>query len=135
MGSTSVSAFLSSLELSRRQILSAIHQMILEADKQVTAEVAPMLGAEMIVYNQSGVFKYGLSSRSSYMSLYAMPIYGVPAIHSKYKKLLPLAKFQKGCINFKRPDDMPINVVRKLIEDCAKHDYSHAIELYKKRRK
>ncbi len=77
----------------------------------------------MINY-EAQIFKYGLSRVKDYMSLHAMPIYGSPALHQKYKELLPLAIFQKGCINFKDEKEMPLNVVKLLIQDCSKIDFA-----------
>ena len=105
----------------RRKLLTGIHEAIIRYDKTVTPVVKPMMSKEMINY-EAEIFKYGLSSVKDYMSLHAMPIYGSPALHEKYKKLLPLATFQKGCINFKDEKEMPIDIVKLLIQDCSKID-------------
>ncbi len=52
-----VSDFLLELDSPRREILSAIHRIITETDRQVKPEAGPMLGNEMIIYKQSGVFQ------------------------------------------------------------------------------
>jgi hypothetical protein len=106
----------------RMGILSAIHEIILKEDKTVKAEVGIMMGKEMILYKMSGFFKYGLSSVKGHMSFHLMPIYGSSELHQKYELLLNHAKFQKGCINFKKAEEMPINIVQDLIRDCAKVD-------------
>lgn len=100
-------------------MLARIHAIIVEKDKTVTAVVGMMMGKEMILYNGPGMFKYGLASVKNYMSLHAMPIYGSPVLYSRYKERLPLANFQKGCINFKNEEEMPLGVVEQLISDCA----------------
>ena len=105
----------------RRKLLTGIHEAIIRNDKTVTPVVKPMMSKVMINY-EAEIFKYGLSSVKDYMSLHAMPIYGSPALHEKYKKLLPLATFQKGCINFKDEKEMPIDIVKLLIQDCSKID-------------
>jgi hypothetical protein len=115
-------SFLSDQEPGRKQILLAIHDTILKFDKNAKPEVGSMMGKEMIIYKTSGIFKYGLSSVKDYMSLHIMPIYGSSKLHSKYEKLLNKAKFQKGCINFKNAEEMPLDVVTKLIDDCSKVD-------------
>ncbi len=69
-----VQEFLSNQLPGRQSLLNKIPEIIVQADKTVTAEVDPMMGKEMIVYKSSGVFKYGLSSVKSYMSLHLMPI-------------------------------------------------------------
>jgi len=75
----------------------------------------------MINY-EAQIFKYGLASVKDHMSLHLMPIYGSPALHEKYRKLLPLATFQKGCINFRDEKEMPLNIVKQLIKDCSAID-------------
>jgi hypothetical protein len=117
-----VAEFLSSQPPERRQLLTALHELILKNDKTVTPVIAPMMGQELIVYNAPGIFKYGLGSNKNYMTIHLMPIYGSPVIYSKYKALLPKAKFQKGCINFKSEAEMPLNIVQQFIQDCSKID-------------
>jgi hypothetical protein len=117
-----IPSFLSSQEPGRKQILSAIHNIILKLDKNAKSEISSMMGKEMIIYKTSGIFKYGLSSVKDHMTLHVMPIYGSSKLHSKYEKLLDKTKFQKGCINFKKAEEMPIDIVTQLINDCSKLD-------------
>lgn len=117
-------------EMERQNILSIIHFAILDADKTVTAQVGKMMGKEMILYNAPGTFKYGLSSVKNHMSLHLMPIYCVPTLHSKYKALLPNASFQKGCINFMTEKEIPLEILKLLLEDCSKIDLFKIREEY-----
>ncbi len=127
-----VKIFISSQPSERQTILSKLHNIILEEDVKVTATVEPMMGKEMIVYKCKGIMKYGLASGKNYMSLHAMPIYGSENLHKKYKALLPEANFQKGCINFKSGDEMPLEIVRSLMADCSKIDLQKMREDYLK---
>ncbi|MGZ3846233.1 MAG: hypothetical protein ACXVBH_09260 [Flavisolibacter sp.] len=106
----------------RQKVLTAIHNAVLQQDKTVTPVVEPMMGKEMIIYKAKGMMKYALSSVKNHMSLHVLPMYGSQAIYSKYQKLLPQAAFQKGCINFNSPEQMPINMVEDLVKDCSKID-------------
>jgi Domain of unknown function (DU1801) len=119
----------------RQELLSELHEIIIQNDKTVTPVIAPMMGKEMIIYNAPGIFKYGLSSVKNYMSLHVLPIYGSPILHEKYKALLKKASFQKGCINFKNKDEMPFNIVKKLIADCSKIDLRAIKENYLRSKK
>jgi hypothetical protein len=116
------SEYLSMQEPQRSKLLEAIHEIIIESDKTVVVKVNLMSKIHMIQYFAAGIFKYGLANTRNYMSLHLMPIYGVEKLHTKYRELLPRAKFQKGCINFKSADEMPLDIVRQLLEDCAKID-------------
>src|SRR3954469_18567413 len=115
-------AYISRQDTSRKDVLSNIHQIIVDTDKSISAEIGTMMGKEMIIYKANNVFKYGLASVKDYMSLHVLPMYGSPVIYDKYCKLLNKAKFQKGCINFKTADAMPLSIVKKLIADCAPVD-------------
>ena len=127
-----ISAFLLTQPEERQVLLSQLHEIIIKKDKTVTPVIAPMMGKEMIIYNASGSFKYGLSSVKNYMSLHVLPMYGSPIIYEKYKKLLPKATFQKGCINFKSIDEVPFKIMKDLIADCSKIDLRILRENYLK---
>ena len=114
----------------RQSILSDIHSIILEKDKSVISEIAPMMGKEMIVYKSNGMMKYGLAGVKNYMSLHVLPIYGSKTLFEKYKSLLNKANFQKGCINFDTGEKMPLDIVRQLISDCSKVDLTKIREDY-----
>jgi hypothetical protein len=127
--------FISHQLLERQALLKSIHEVILHEDKSVVDTVAPMMGKEMIIYNDRGSFKYGLASAKNYLSLHVLPIYGSEKLHTKYKTLLGKANFQKGCINFKNATEMPLDVVKELIADCSKIDLVAIREAYLKARK
>ena len=111
----SISEFISAQPEERQELLSQLHEIIIQKDKTVTPVIAPMMGKEMIIYNAPGTFKYGLASVKNYMSLHVLPMYGSPILYEKYKGLLKEAAFQKGCINFKNKDEMPLKIVKNLI--------------------
>ena len=124
--------FLAKQDTNRKKILSGIHKIIIETDKNVKAEDGKMMGKEMILYKTDGIFKYGLSSVNQYMSLHLMPIYGSSKLHSKYENLLKQAKFQKGCINFRNEEEMPLEIVKHLISDCSKIDMKVLMQNWKR---
>lgn len=130
-----IQEYITSQPEDRQKLLSNIHTVIVENDKSVIAKVGSMMGKKMIVYKGKGVMKYGLASLRHYISLHVMPIYGSKTLHSKYMTLLPLANFQKGCINFKNENEMPLEIVLKLIIDCSSFDLAKMKEEYLKSKK
>ena len=80
-----ISAFISNQLEERQELLSQLHDIITQKDKTVTPVIAPMMGKEMIIYNATCSFKYGLSSVKNYMSLHVLPMYASPVIYEKYK--------------------------------------------------
>lgn len=124
------SEFISKQEPERQKLLTSMHEIILKTNKKVTAEVAPMMRMEMIEYKIKTHFVYGLANAKNYMSIHAMPMYSCKPIHDKYSKLLKKAKFQKGCINFKNADEMPLDIAEQFLTDCAKIDWVAVMEKY-----
>lgn len=127
-----IQTYISAQPEERQELLSRLHEIIIQKDKTVTPEIAPMMGKEMIIYNAPGTFKYGLASVKKYMSLHVLPMYGSPVIYEKYKALLKDASFQKGCINFTNKDEMPLAIVKDLITECSKIDLRALREEYLK---
>jgi hypothetical protein len=115
----SITEFISGAPGERQPILNALHEAIMANDPTVIPVVKPMMGKEMILYEERSYMKYGLASTKNYMSLHCLPMYMNPALHQQFEKLLPNAKFQKGCINFNDEDAMPVVVVATLIADCS----------------
>jgi hypothetical protein len=130
------SEYISAQDPARREILANIHEIIMDTDKTVVATVGKMMAKEMILYYGPGnAFKYGLASVKDYMSLHVMPMYGFTAIYDKFSKLLDKAKFQKGCINFKTADAMPLQIVKELLVACEPIDLAAVLEQLKKSKK
>jgi Domain of unknown function (DU1801) len=117
-----IAEFIALQPAERQKLLMELHEIIVLKDKTVTAEIGPMMGKDMIIYNAPGSFKYGLASVKKHMSLHVLPMYMNPAIYDKYKALMPDTGFQKGCINFNSKEEVPLKIVKELIAECAKID-------------
>ncbi|MEP6712210.1 MAG: hypothetical protein ABJA37_07340 [Ferruginibacter sp.] len=127
--------FISKQSIERQILLNEMHAIIIKSDNSVKAEVGLMMGKEMIIYKAAGNFKYGLASVKNYMSLHAMPIYVSAGLYSRYQDRLKKANFQKGCINFKNAEEMPLDIVEQFIKDCSKIDLLKIKQEYIKSRK
>jgi hypothetical protein len=127
-----INEYLSKQIPERKELLSSIHEIILRTNPKLSAEVAPMMGAEMIQYKIKTYFVYGLASGKNHMTLHSMPMYAVKPIHKKYSGLLKKAKFRKGCINFKTASDMPLDITEQFLTDCSKIDWQAIMKKYGK---
>ncbi|MDB4920665.1 hypothetical protein [Mucilaginibacter sp.] len=58
----------------------------------VSPVIKPMMGKEMILYEERCYMKYGLASTKNYMSLHCLPMYMNPSLHAKYAGLLNAKK-------------------------------------------
>jgi hypothetical protein len=113
--------------------LTTLHETILANDPTVTPVMKPMMGKEMILYEERCYMKYGLASTRNHMSLHCLLMYMKPILHAKYAGLLPAAKFQKGCINFTDGATMPPAVVTALIAECSVISIADMLEKRKKK--
>jgi hypothetical protein len=125
--------FLAGLPADRQHLMTTLHETIIANDPKVTFSIKPMMGKEMIMYEEGNYMKYALASVKSHMSLHCMPIYMNTAFHTKYTALLPAAKFQKGCINFTDAAAMPVAIVAALIADCSLVNIPAMLENRKKK--
>ncbi len=127
-----ITEYLDSQVPEKKRLLSSIHEIIMKVD-EVDPKVGPMMGKELLIYNCNKYFKYALGNTKNYMTLHLMPIYCNTDLHAKYSKLLPKAKFQKGCINFGSAEEMPLSIVAELIAECAKIDMAQIMAKFKKK--
>ena len=124
--------YLDTLPKERKVIISKLREYILKSDPLVKEVVAGMMGREMLMYMQGDFMKYALSSVKDHMSFHSMVMYGSSVrfggggLREKYEKLLPKAKFQKGCINFKSALQLPLDVAEKIVKEMAKVEFPPA---------
>ena len=130
-----IEQFISNQAPERQNILTQLHQLIIDNDAAATAGIEVMMRMEMIIYKVNGTMKYGLASGKKHMSLHLLPIYMRPTLNEKYEALLPKTSFQKGCINFISEDEMPLDIVKELIIDSSKVDLLKIREDYLKSKK
>ncbi|WP_295713583.1 DUF1801 domain-containing protein [Mucilaginibacter sp.] len=128
-----VTEYISSAPAERQAILTTLHEAILANDPTVVPVIKPMMGKEMILYEERSYMKYGLASTKNHMSLHCLPIYMNPSLHAKYAALLPAAKLQKGCINFTGEEALPPKILTALIADCSVISIATMLENRKKK--
>ena len=115
--------YIDSLPEDRKEVISRMRELILKSDPLVREVVAGVMGRDALVFLQGDIMKYSLSSAKQYMSFYTMVMYASKGMAEKFSKLLPKAKFQKGCINFKTAMHMPLDIAEKFIEEMSAIEY------------
>ncbi len=128
-----ITGFIKTLPADRQDIISKFHQVIIDKDPNIVVVLKPMMGKEMILYEQRGYMKYALASAAKYISLHCLPMYMDNALYQKFEALLPKAKFQKGCINFNNEQEMPADGLAQVIATCSAVDIADVMEKRKKK--
>jgi hypothetical protein len=130
----SITEFISSAPAERQVLLTALHDTIIANDPSVTPVVKPMMGKDMILYEERCYMKYGLASAKQHMSLHCLPMYMNPALYQQFQELLPDAQFQKGCINFKNEAELAAAILAKVIAECSSVNIAEVLENRKKKK-
>lgn len=123
---TTPEEYIAELEEPRRTDIGRLHARI----RDVAPSLEPHIDRGMLAYGhytyryntgRSGEwFVLGIASNKQYISLYASPE-GV----EQYADELPKANLGKGCIRFKRLDDLDPAVVDEVIRTSAAWDGRH----------
>lgn len=101
-------------------------------DLQIDLKIGKMMRSDAILYCQKDIMKYAITCHTKHISLHLMPIYCYADIHEKHKKLITSGKFQKGCINFAKLDELPVEQIGHLINECAQMPYPTQYQLDKR---
>jgi hypothetical protein len=121
--------YLDSLPDDRKEVISKLRELILKSDPLVKEVVGGLMGREMLMYMQGDFMKYALSSVKQHMSFHSMVMYGSSirfkgsGLREKFEKLLPKAKFQQGCVNFKDAVQLPLDIAEKFVKEMAKCEF------------
>ena len=118
---TTPTEYLAQVDESRRDVVKAIHAMI----TRTVPRLKPSIQYGMIGY---GTYHYkydsgregdapviALANQKSYISIYGCG----PGIAKDVKSALPKANFGKGCIRFKKPEDVDLKALEKIVKLAA----------------
>jgi hypothetical protein len=115
--------YIGGLEDSRKADIGRLHERI----RQVAPEVRSYVDRGMLAYGRYAYryatgregdwFVLGLASNKEYISLYAPTLTLEP-----YVARLPNANLGRGCIRFKRVDDVDLAVIDEVVRESAAND-------------
>lgn len=140
----SVSTYLRSLPEDRRKIVSTLRKLIL---KNLPAGYRETMGWGMIsygiplstypdTYNGQPLCYLALASQKTHIAIYAMGLYGdnekERRFRNDFKKAGKKLDMGKSCIRFKTLDDLPLDVIEKLVSGTSVKGF---IGLYERSRK
>lgn len=137
---TSPAAYLASLPEERRNIISAVRDLILQNLPQGYEETINwgMLSYEIPLetypdtYNKNPLSNVGLAAQKNYNSLYLMAIYQNP---EDYQELMDAFKdmgvkpdMGKSCVRFTKLEQLPLDTIGRLIAKTSVEDYIRIYE-------
>ncbi len=105
-----VAAYLKEADATRRPALTRLRTLIREA----LADCDEVMDYGMPTYKRDGTLVTAFANQKGYIAFYA----GGTAIE-RHKKALGGTDCGKGCIRYKKPDQIDFDVVRALLKDVA----------------
>lgn len=96
---------------------------------RVVRESAPAgyveeVGAKFLTLKAGDDSYVALANQKNYVSLYLMPVYFFPELKAKLDAAGPNLKCGKSCVNFKRADELPLDVVAEIVAATDADSYS-----------
>lgn len=136
--------YLEELNTERRETLEKIRKIILEnipkgfVEEMQYGMICYNIPIEKYpnTYNKKALTIAAIASQKNYASLYLMGIYADKEMEKWFKgeliKSSKNMKMGKSCINFKKIEDLDLELIKKVIEKITPEKY---IEMYEKSRK
>lgn len=124
---TTVREYLDGLPPERRDTLTAVRKVILD---NLPAGYTETMGFGMIAYgvplsrfpdtyNGQPLCYAALAAQKNYCSVYLMRVYGDPKLaawfREEFKRAGKKLDMGKSCVRFRRPDDLPLDVIARVI--------------------
>lgn len=110
--SLSYEKFLVSLPPDRRGEVEAVWQVVRENMPDGYSEE---IGPKFLVFKADSEWYVALANQKNYISLYLMPLYVFPELKAKLDESEMKVKGGKSCINFKKADELPLDVIGEIV--------------------
>ncbi len=142
---TTATDYLASLPQDRREVISAVRELILRNLPEGYQETINwgMLSYEVPLetypdtYNKKPLSYVGLAAQKNYNSLYLMSVYQDPADYQELIKAFDgmgvKPNMGKSCIRFKKLDQIPLEIIARLIAKTSVQDFVATAKSIQKR--
>lgn len=144
---TTPADYLASLPEERREIISAVRDLILQNLPEGYQETINwgMLSYEIPLetypdtYNKNPLSYVGLAAQKNYNSLYLMAIYQNPADYQElmdaFAEMGIKPNLGKSCVRFTKLDQLPLDTIARLIAKTSVADYIRIYETSQAKRR
>ena len=134
-----VDEYLAELSDERRDAIQTVRKVVLDnlPDGYKEIMVYGMIGYVIpledypVTYNGQPLAYASLASQKNYMSLYLMNVYGDQVTEAWFKERYEASgkklNMGKSCVRFKRPEDLPLDLIGEVISRTSAAEY---IEYY-----
>jgi hypothetical protein len=112
MADQSFNKYLTGLPVERKSEIEKVWTRVRES---VPGGYTEEIGEKFLSFKAGDDWYVALANQKNYISLYLMPIYVFPELQAKLDASGKKLKCGKSCINFKRADDLPLDVIAGIL--------------------
>lgn len=123
--------FLNSLPPERRGEVERVWQVVRASMPDGYREEVT---AKYLTFKAEGEWYVALASQKNYLSLHLVPIYVYPELRATLDAGGKKLKCGKGCINFKRAEELPLEAIGEIIGANSAADYVEKMRSLRKRK-
>ena len=124
--------FLSRLPIDRKTEIEKVWQVIRDFMPNGYSEE---IDAKYLSFKVDKDWYVALANQKNYISLYLMPIYVFPELKIPLDKSEKKIKCGKGCVNFKKAEELPLEIIGEIISATDAETYQAKIRNAKSKRK
>lgn len=118
--SLSYEEYLNGLPPERKSEVERVWRVVRES---VPRGYSEEVTAKFLTFKAGADSYVALASQKNYISLYLMPLYVYPELKAKLDAGGKKLKCGKSCINFKRADKLPLDVIAEIVGATPAADY------------
>lgn len=126
----SYKSYLAGLPPERREAIERVWQMVRE---NVPAGYTEQITSKFLTYMADGEWFLALANNKNYISLHLCSIYIFPELKAKLDNAGKKVKGGKGCINFKRAEDLPLDTIAEIISTYDADSYKKHMQEIRER--
>lgn len=112
--------FIAGLPAERQQPAAQAWQLVRQA---VPAGYTEHIGPKYLEFRAGKDMYVGLANQKNYLSLHLVPMYLTPELQEQLAAAAPKLKMGKGCVNFNKMEELPLEALAELIAATSLADY------------
>lgn len=117
--------FIAALPAERQEPAARVWALVRQA---MPAGYAEHIGPKYLEFRAGKDMYIGLANQKGYLSLHVVPMYLMPALQEGLAAAAPKLKMGKGCVNFKKAEELPAVALSALIAATAPADYAAKLQ-------
>lgn len=113
-------SFIAALPAERQAPIRQVWEMVRAA---VPAGYTEHIGPKYLEFRAGTEMYVALANQKNYMSLHLVSVYVMPGLRERLLAAAPTLKMGKGCLNFKRMEELPLDALADVIAATQPADY------------